>query len=190
MRKFLFSNEETIDSGFTRSNVIVTSLKSLHQYYSNKNHVRKFLQALLLKWRPKVTKIEEEKDLAEFPLDEILKLKSLGIYEMFSINDGVVSKNIKENVKSLALKAKVTRDQTSDDSDSQDGSEEDDEDFNLMAWNFRKFFRKGNRDKNHFISDTPHPKENKAFVGGAWSDSEDGDQLKNDATCLMAIDSS
>ncbi|GJY24906.1 hypothetical protein Tco_0399632 [Tanacetum coccineum] len=170
MRKFLFSNEETIDSGFTRSNVI-----------------------------PKVTKIEKEKDLAEFPLDE---LKSLGIYEMFSENDGVVSKNIKENVKSLALKAKVTRDQTSDDSDSQDGSEEDDEDFNLMAWNFRKFFRKGVEslrqesmcynfgDKNHFISDTPHPKENKAFVGGAWSDSEDGDQLKNDATCLMAIDSS
>jgi hypothetical protein len=27
---------------------------------------------------------------------------------------------------------------------------------------------------------------NKAFVGGAWSDSEDEDQPTNDATCLMA----
>ena len=27
---------------------------------------------------------------------------------------------------------------------------------------------------------------NKAFVGGAWSDSDDEDQPKNDATCLMA----
>ncbi|GKC95926.1 retrovirus-related pol polyprotein from transposon TNT 1-94 [Tanacetum coccineum] len=64
---------------------------------------------------------------------------------------GVVSKtNTKEKVKSLALKAKVTREQTSDDSDIQGGSDEDlDEEeskaFNLMARNFRKFFRKGNR---------------------------------------------
>ncbi|GKG09038.1 hypothetical protein Tco_0334870, partial [Tanacetum coccineum] len=47
-----------------------------------------------------------------------------------------------EKVKSLALKAKVTRDQTSDDSDSQGGSDEDvDEEeaeaFNLLARNFR-----------------------------------------------------
>ncbi|GJS27681.1 hypothetical protein Tco_0488301 [Tanacetum coccineum] len=33
------------------------------------------------------------------------------------------------------------------------------------------------------------PKENKAFVGGAWSDTEDGDEPQNDATCLMAIKS-
>ncbi|GKA89123.1 hypothetical protein Tco_0810935 [Tanacetum coccineum] len=57
---------------------------------------------------------------------------------------------IKEKVKSLALKAKVTREQTSDDSDSQGGSDDDvDEEeakaFNLIARNFRKFFRKGNR---------------------------------------------
>ncbi|GJX55337.1 hypothetical protein Tco_0285234, partial [Tanacetum coccineum] len=63
-------------------------------------------------------------------------------------NDDVVSKNTKEKVKSLALKAKVTRSQTSDDNNSQDRSKEDDEDdeeFNLMAINFRKFCRKGNR---------------------------------------------
>ncbi|GJR78412.1 hypothetical protein Tco_0149197 [Tanacetum coccineum] len=31
--------------------------------------------------------------------------------------------------------------------------------------------------------------KNKAFVGGAWCDSEDGDKHQNDATCLMEIDS-
>ncbi|GJX73134.1 hypothetical protein Tco_0311729 [Tanacetum coccineum] len=36
--KFLISIEETIDSGFTRFNVIVTSLKSLDHDYSSKNH--------------------------------------------------------------------------------------------------------------------------------------------------------
>ncbi|GKB33988.1 retrovirus-related pol polyprotein from transposon TNT 1-94 [Tanacetum coccineum] len=33
------------------------------------------------------------------------------------------------------------------------------------------------------------PKENKAFIEGTWSDSEDGDEQPNDATCIMAIDS-
>ncbi|GKC93331.1 reverse transcriptase domain-containing protein, partial [Tanacetum coccineum] len=84
--KFSISSEETINSGFTRFNVIVASLKCLDQDYSSKNHVRKFLRALLLKWRSTMTAIEE-------------------------------AKTTKEKVKSLASKAKVTREQTSDDSD-------------------------------------------------------------------------
>nr|GEU49047.1 UBN2 domain-containing protein [Tanacetum cinerariifolium] len=40
-------------------------------YYS-KNHVRKFLCSLPLKWRAKVTPIEEAKDLATLPLDELI----------------------------------------------------------------------------------------------------------------------
>ncbi|GKC89954.1 hypothetical protein Tco_1150603, partial [Tanacetum coccineum] len=111
--KFSISNEETINSGFTRFNVIVTSLKSLDQDYSSKNHVRKFLRALLLKWRSTMMAVEE-------------------------------AKTTKEKVKSLASKAKVTREQTSDDSNSQGGSDEDiDEEeeaeaFNLFARNFCK----------------------------------------------------
>ncbi|GJR25123.1 RNA-directed DNA polymerase, eukaryota [Tanacetum coccineum] len=63
------------------------------------------------------------------------------------------SKTTKEKVKSLDLKAKVTREQTSNDSNSQGGSDEYiDEDeaeaFNLMARNLRKFFCKGNRFSN------------------------------------------
>ncbi|GKD66279.1 hypothetical protein Tco_1308387 [Tanacetum coccineum] len=186
---FSISNEETIDNGFTRFNAIVTSLKSLDLDYSSKNNV----------------------------------------YEMVLDNDGVASKTINEKVKSLALKAKVTREQTSDDSDSQDGSDEDvDEEeeaeaFNLMARNFRKFFRKGNqfergnrfgnggnrfgkghgnsfgnndgenlynyKIEGHFSIKCRKLKKNKAFVGGAWSNSEDGDDHQNKATCLMAIDS-
>nr|GEU51711.1 hypothetical protein [Tanacetum cinerariifolium] len=67
-------------------------------------------------------------------------------------NDDVSSKtNTKDKIISLAIKAKVTREQTSDDSDSQGGSDEDiDEEkegksFNLLARNFGKFFRQGNR---------------------------------------------
>ncbi|GJR64520.1 retrovirus-related pol polyprotein from transposon TNT 1-94 [Tanacetum coccineum] len=151
-KKFSISNDETIDSGFTRFNAIIASLKSLDLDYSSKNHVRKFLRALPLKWRAKVTAIEEAKDLATLPLDELVG--NLKVYEMILENDGVVSKTTtKEKVKSLALKAKE-----------------------LPV-------------EGHLANECTKPKENKAFAGRAWSDSEDGDEPQNDATCLMAIDS-
>ncbi|GKB86188.1 hypothetical protein Tco_0958460 [Tanacetum coccineum] len=118
--KFSILSEETINSSFTRFNAIVTSLKSLDRDYSSKNHVRKFLRALKLKWRAKVTAIEEAKDLATLPLYELIS--NLKVFEMILENDGIASKTTKEKAKSLALKAKVTREQTSDDSDSQGGN--------------------------------------------------------------------
>nr|GEU95728.1 hypothetical protein [Tanacetum cinerariifolium] len=74
-------------------------------------------------------RIEKAKYLASLPLDELV---------------GTLK------VKSLALKAKVTREQTSDDSDCQcqsneDINEEEAEAFNLVAGHFCKFIRKGNR---------------------------------------------
>ncbi|GKA04452.1 hypothetical protein Tco_0683572 [Tanacetum coccineum] len=121
--KFSISSKETINSGFTRFNDIVISLKSLDQDYSSKNHVRKSLCALLLKWEAKVTAIEEAKDLATLPLDELIG--NLKVYEMILENYGVASKTTKEKVKSLALKAKVTIEQTSNYSNGQGGSDED-----------------------------------------------------------------
>ncbi|GJT17389.1 hypothetical protein Tco_0876095 [Tanacetum coccineum] len=147
VKEFSISNEVTTGSGFTRFNAIVTSLKSLDPDYSSKNHVRKFLCALLLKWRAKVRTIEEAKDLATLPLDELIE--NLKVYEMVLDNDGIGSKTTKEKVKSLALKAKE----------------------------LPQVLSQGKL------------KENKAFVGGAWSDSEDGNEHRNDATCLMEIDS-
>ncbi|GKD76105.1 hypothetical protein Tco_1334387, partial [Tanacetum coccineum] len=95
--------------------------------YPNKNHVRKFLCALPLKWRLKVTTIEEAKDLAKLPLEDLIG-------------------NL--NVKSLALKAKVTKGQTSNDSVCQDGSDEyedEEKEFNSMMKILWKFFKKGKR---------------------------------------------
>nr|GEX42404.1 retrovirus-related Pol polyprotein from transposon TNT 1-94 [Tanacetum cinerariifolium] len=92
---------------------------------------------------------EEAKDLATLLLDELIG--NLKVYEMVLDNDVVASKTTKEKVKSLALEAKLTREQTSDDSDSQGDNDEnvyekeEAEACNLMARNFRKFFRKGNR---------------------------------------------
>nr|GEW60873.1 UBN2 domain-containing protein [Tanacetum cinerariifolium] len=110
-KKFSISNEETIDSSFTQFNAIMISLKSLDPDYSSKNHIRKFLRALSLKWRAKVTTIEEAKDLVTLPLDELIG--NLKVHEMVLDNKGIGPKTTKEKVKSLALKAKVTREKTS-----------------------------------------------------------------------------
>nr|GEW80789.1 hypothetical protein [Tanacetum cinerariifolium] len=209
--KFSISNEETTDSSFTRFNAIVTSLKSLDPDYSSKNHVRKFLRALPLKWRAKVTTIEKAKDLSTLPFDEIIG--NFKIYEMVLDNDGVGSKTTtKEKVKSLTLKAKVTREQTSDDSNSQDGSNKDGNRFEHgnQFGNDENRFGKGRKNKfgnkvneslkpkracynygieGHFASECRKLEENKAFIKGARSDTKDDDEQLNDATCLLAIKS-
>nr|GEX84788.1 hypothetical protein [Tanacetum cinerariifolium] len=43
--------------------------------------------------------------------------------------------------------------------------------------------------KNHFTGECVKPKKNKAFVEGAWSYSEDGNEPQKEATSLMAIES-
>nr|GEY59309.1 DUF4219 domain-containing protein/UBN2 domain-containing protein [Tanacetum cinerariifolium] len=67
------------DCAFSRFNTIITSLKALDESFSSHNHVRKFLRALPTKWRPKVTTIEESKDLSTLSLDELIG--NLKVYE-------------------------------------------------------------------------------------------------------------
>ncbi|GJW80653.1 hypothetical protein Tco_0144628 [Tanacetum coccineum] len=85
-------------------NTIITSLKALDESFSSRNHVRKFLRALPTKWRPKVTAIEESKDLSTLPLDELID--NLKVYEVVLEKDSKISKSKKEKYKSLALKAR------------------------------------------------------------------------------------
>nr|GEV86660.1 zf-CCHC domain-containing protein/DUF4219 domain-containing protein/UBN2 domain-containing protein [Tanacetum cinerariifolium] len=211
-KKFSISNKETIDNGFIKFNAIVTSLKSLDPNYSSKNHVRKFLRALPLKWKANVITIEEAKDLAILPFDELIG--NLKVYEMVLYNDGVAYKTTKEKVKPLALKAKVNGDQTSDDSDSQEESDKDGNRFGRgnQFGNRSNRFREGrgnssgnkggesskpkgacynSKIEGHFASQCRKPKENKAFMGGAWIDSEDGNGQLNDesVSCLSTLKS-
>ncbi|GKC90164.1 hypothetical protein Tco_1150813 [Tanacetum coccineum] len=102
--EFTISDDESIDYAFSRFNTIITSLKALDESFLSCNHVRKFLRALLTKWRPKVTVIEESKDLSTLSLDELIG--NLKVYEVVLEKDLEVSKNKNEKYKSLALKAR------------------------------------------------------------------------------------
>ncbi|GJW86020.1 hypothetical protein Tco_0159165 [Tanacetum coccineum] len=107
------------DCAFSRFNTIITSLKALHESFSSRNHVRKFLRALPTKWRPKVTAIEESKDLSTLSLHELIG--NLKVYEVVLEKDLEVSKNKKEKHKSLALKERqVLSEEDASSSDSND----------------------------------------------------------------------
>ncbi|GJY21144.1 hypothetical protein Tco_0393710, partial [Tanacetum coccineum] len=122
----------------------------------------KFLRALPTKWRLKVTAIEESKDLSTLPLDELIG--NLKVYEVVLEKDSETSKNKKEKYKSLALKAKKV---SSDEEVSYSGV--------VM--------------KNMQWCDCPKHSFNdqKAFIRGCWSDSEEEDDSKKDKIYLMAL---
>ncbi|GAV89388.1 zf-CCHC domain-containing protein/UBN2 domain-containing protein, partial [Cephalotus follicularis] len=79
---------------------IVNSLKNLGKSYSNQELVRKILRCLPRSWSPKVTAIEEAKDLSTLPLEQLLG--SLMTHETTMKNHENV--DVKKK-KSIALKA-------------------------------------------------------------------------------------
>nr|GEX27029.1 hypothetical protein [Tanacetum cinerariifolium]GEX46085.1 hypothetical protein [Tanacetum cinerariifolium] len=161
---------ESIDSDFARFNTIITSLKALDEGYSSKNYVSKFLRALHPKWRANVMVIEELKDLTSLSLDELIE--NLKVHEMIIKKDSKIVK-AKVERKSPALKDKK---ESSDEECLTSKSK--DEEYDMAVRDFKKFSKR--IDKNQ-----------RAFVGGSWSDSgkEDDQKVKNE-TCLVAQASS
>nr|GEU44841.1 copia protein [Tanacetum cinerariifolium] len=166
------------------------NLKALDEGYYSKNYVRKFLRALHPKRRAKVTTIEESKDLTSLSLDELIG--NLKVHEMIIKKDSKIVK-AKGERKYLALKAK----KESNDGECSNSRSEKEEyamatfqrsrnDKNIKS--DRKCFRCG--DPNHLVGEYPKPpkdKNQRAFVGGSWSDSgEEDDEKAKDKTCLVA----
>nr|GFD19626.1 zf-CCHC domain-containing protein [Tanacetum cinerariifolium] len=126
-------------------------------------------------------------------------------------------KSKKESYKSLALKAtKLSSDEEASSSDSEDEeyamAVRDFKKFFKRRGKFirqthddKKAFRNSKEDKwgkvdrkcfkcgdpNHFISDCPKHfyNDQKEFVGGSWSDSDENEDLNKDEICLMAHNS-
>nr|GEU69679.1 zf-CCHC domain-containing protein/DUF4219 domain-containing protein/UBN2 domain-containing protein [Tanacetum cinerariifolium] len=175
--QFTILKEEFIDSGLAKFHTIITSLKTLDEGFSSKNYVRKFLRPLHHKWRAKITAIKESKYLSSLALDELIV--NLKVHEVAMEKDFEIYKGKKERVKSIALKAKK---ESSDDETLT--SESNNEEYAIVVRNFKRC-----SDPNHLIGVCPkpsHDKDQNAFIGGSWSDSEnDAEDKTNNETCLM-----
>ncbi|GJZ08654.1 zf-CCHC domain-containing protein [Tanacetum coccineum] len=137
-------------------------LKALDEGFFSKNYVRKFLRALHPKRITKVTSLKESKDLSSLALDDLIG--NLKVHEVIMEKDFEIYKGKKEREEVILKK------------DDKKGKCD------------RKCLRCS--DPNHLIGKCPKPsrnKDQKAFVAGSWSDSEneDGDKT-NEETCLMA----
>jgi gag-polypeptide of LTR copia-type len=211
---FMIPEEESIDNAFARFNTIITSLKALDDSSCAKNFVRKFLRSLHPKWRAKVTAIEESKNLATLQFDELIG--NLKVHEEIIKKDLEIVKVGNEQHKSIALKSrKESSDDDSSSYDNEDEElamvvrdlkkfftrqgryvrQPHDERKPLQKFKDdgngkikRKCFKCG--DPNHLISKCPKASKNnnqKGFVGGCWSDSDENEEEKTkDEKCLMA----
>ncbi|GJR60166.1 hypothetical protein Tco_1502328 [Tanacetum coccineum] len=136
----------------------------------------------------KDNKIDLLVTLARTTLGSFLRLyilngeqRNLKVHEMIIKKDSEIVK-AKGERKSFALKAKK---ESSDEESSTSRSE--DEEYAMAVRDFKKFFNRRGRE----CPKPPRDKNQKAFVGGSWSDSgEEDDEKAKDKACLMAHASS
>ncbi|GKB89175.1 hypothetical protein Tco_0961447, partial [Tanacetum coccineum] len=124
-----------------------------------------------------------------------VKSKDLDLWHVITDGDFPPIQNNPETKKdevkqsrSIALKA---RKESSDDDSSTSDSEY--EEYAMAIRDFNKFFKRRGRfcgDPNHLVGECPKLSKyqnQKAFVGGSWSDSDEDEEDKtNDEKCLMA----
>nr|GEX83958.1 serine/threonine protein kinase SRPK1 [Tanacetum cinerariifolium] len=161
--------EESIDNAFARFNTIIASLKALDEGFSSKDYVRKFLMALLPKWRAKKDsemvkgKREQNRSLA-------LKAKKESSDEDSSTSnseDEEYVMAVKYFKKFFKRRGRFVR-QPYDERKSSQRNKDD-----KTGKSERKCFKCG--DPNHIIGECPKLSRNYnqiAFVGGSWSDSD------------------
>nr|GEV12530.1 copia protein [Tanacetum cinerariifolium]GEV26821.1 copia protein [Tanacetum cinerariifolium] len=157
--------------------------------------------------------IEESKDLSSLALDDLIG--NLKVHEVVMEKDSKIYRGKKKRIKSIALKA--NKESSDDETLTSGSIDEEYvmavRNFKKFCRRRGKFFRqsreenksfrqrdekKGKNDQNCFRCDDPnhligncpkpsHNKDQKAFIGGSWSDSEnDAEDKTNDETCLMA----
>ncbi|KAH9801519.1 hypothetical protein KPL71_001066 [Citrus sinensis] len=138
--------KESVYSMYTRFTDIVNTLGALGKTFLNSEKVKKIIRSLPKEWRPKRTAIEEAKDLNVLPIDDLIG--SLISYE----EDLAAERGNEEKKKSIALKALKH--------ESDEESELDEEEMDMLAKRLRKLFKKsGERRKFRDLKNRKEKKE-------------------------------
>lgn len=93
---FKMKDAEDIETMFFRFQTLVSGLQILSKSYTTIDHIKKILRSLPAKFRPKVTTIQEAKNLNKLSLESLIR--NLHIHEMELNGDEPVMKS-----KTLAL---------------------------------------------------------------------------------------
>ncbi|XP_057426099.1 uncharacterized protein LOC130719492 [Lotus japonicus] len=130
---FKMKENESIDDMFGRFQTIVNGLRNLNCKYENVDQITKILRFLPRRWRPKVTAIQEAKDLSTLRLEDLLG--SLKVHEIELANDEGLKKHKNIAFKENSSKAIQTKEQSEEEESSEELSGDEQALFN------RKFKR-------------------------------------------------
>jgi len=96
---FNMKDDESIKEMYSTFQTLVTGLQILKKSYVVSDHVSKILRSLPARWRPKVTAVEEAKDLNTLSVEDLVSY--LKVHEL-SLNEHESTKKCK----SIALPSK------------------------------------------------------------------------------------
>ena len=113
---------ETISDMYTRFTDVVNNLRVLGKSFLNFDLVSKIIRSLPKRWDPKVTAIQEIKNLNDFPLEELIG--SLMTYKMTLLEHFEPDEHLNHLVKNRKdLKLRTNEYHLSDDSNDKDNDE-------------------------------------------------------------------
>src|ERR1044072_798017 len=118
---FRMEEEESVETMFSRFQMLVAGLRALNKGYSTADHVKKIIRSLPAKWRPMVTALKMAKDLNKIILEELIS--SLRSHEIELLADEPQRKFKSVALKSSSRKAKAL--QAGDESEDSEESLED-----------------------------------------------------------------
>src|ERR1044072_1635108 len=99
---FRMEEEESVETMFSRFQMLVARLRVLDKGYSTADHVKKIIRSLPKKWRPMVSALKLAKDLNQISLEELIS--SLRSHEIELLED-----EPRRRVKSVALKSNLRK---------------------------------------------------------------------------------
>src|ERR1044072_1009833 len=142
---FRMEEEESVETMFSRFQMLVAGLRVLDKVYSTADHVKKIIRSLPVKWRSMVTALKMAKDLNQISLEEFIS--SLRCHEIELQED-----KPQRRIKSVALKSnsrKAKASQAKEESEDSEESSEEDE-LSLISRRIKRLWknRKGRRFSN------------------------------------------
>jgi len=123
--------DESIEAMYSRFQTLVSGLQILKKSYVASDHVNKILRSLPAKWRPKVTAIEEAKDLNTLSVEDLIS--SLKCHEIGLNEQEPIKKHKSIALKSRGKSSKALKALESEEESTSEDSKEDPEIVQKMA---------------------------------------------------------
>jgi len=116
-------DDESIEEIYSRFHTLVCGIQILKKSYVASDHASKILRSLPARWRPKVTAIEEAKDLNTFSVEDLVS--SLKVHEL-SLNEHESAKSKSIALPSKGKSSKALKVIESEEEESPDGDSDED----------------------------------------------------------------